>query len=126
MDLCEKELSKDISKVVVPRLEALFELALRLSVANNDPYKDDMRIELLPYDLQFQMCKILSIHTQDEADYRTKADEMAPLTGLESFSFGYEVKWPISLVLNRRAIACYQMIFRHLFFCKHVEREICR
>ncbi|XP_044734773.1 gamma-tubulin complex component 2-like isoform X2 [Chrysoperla carnea] len=124
MDLCEKELSKDINKVIVPRLEALFELALRLSVANNDLYKDDMRIELLPYDLQFQMFKILSIHTQDEQEYR--CSEKPPLTGLESFSFGYEVKWPISLVLHRRAVACYQMIFRHLFFCKHVERQICK
>ncbi|CAG9091236.1 unnamed protein product [Plutella xylostella] len=37
-----------------------------------------------------------------------------------------EVKWPVSLVLNHKAVACYQMIFRHLFYCKHVERLLCR
>jgi gamma-tubulin complex component 2 len=59
------------------------------------------------------------------SEYRLPSDKLH-LLGLESFSFGYEVKWPVSLVLNRRAIACYQMIFRHLFYCKHVERLLCR
>lgn len=48
------------------------------------------------------------------------------LIGLESFSFGYEVKWPVSLVLNFKTKACYQMIFRHLLYCKHVERLLGR
>lgn len=48
------------------------------------------------------------------------------LTGIEAFVFNYDVKWPVSLVINRKAIACYQMLFRHLFYCKHVERLLCR
>ncbi|PNF14012.1 Gamma-tubulin complex component 2 [Cryptotermes secundus] len=125
MDSCEAELSKNIDDIVPTRLESLLELALRTSAANGDPYKDDMRTELLPYDLMFQMFKILSIETDEEKEYRLPSDKLQ-LLGLESFSFGYEVKWPVSLVLNRRAIACYQMIFRHLFYCKHVERLLCR
>lgn len=125
MDSCEAELSKNIDDIVPTRLESLLELALRTSAANGDPYKDDMRTELLPYDLMFQMFKILSIETHEEKEYRLPSDKLH-LLGLESFSFGYEVKWPVSLVLNRKAIACYQMIFRHLFYCKHVERLLCR
>ncbi|XP_021928970.1 gamma-tubulin complex component 2-like isoform X2 [Zootermopsis nevadensis] len=125
MDSCEAELSKNIDDIVPTRLESLLELALRTSAANGDPYKDDMRTELLPYDLLFQMFKILSIETHEEKEYRLPSDKLH-LLGLESFCFGYEVKWPVSLVLNRRAIACYQMIFRHLFYCKHVERLLCR
>jgi gamma-tubulin complex component 2 len=54
-------------------------------------------------------------------------DEFAfRIPGVEGFSFSYEVKWPISLVLHPRVIICYQMIFRHLFFCKHVERQLCK
>lgn len=41
-------------------------LCYRLSAASHDPYNEDMRVELLPYDLQFQMFKILSIETEDE------------------------------------------------------------
>lgn len=48
------------------------------------------------------------------------------IPGVEAFSFSYDVQWPMSLLLNTRAIACYQMIFRQLFFCKHVERQLCK
>lgn len=66
MDSCENELAKPIDSIVPTRLESLLELALRTSSAAHDPYKDDMRTELLPYDLMFQMFKILSIHTNEE------------------------------------------------------------
>lgn len=66
MDSCEAELSKNIDDIVPTRLETLLELALRTSAANGDPYKDDMRTELIPYDLMFQMFKILSIETHEE------------------------------------------------------------
>lgn len=64
--LCEKELNKDVDDVIKGRLESLLDLALRLSSAVTDPYKEDLRTELLPYDLQLQMCKILSIQTSEE------------------------------------------------------------
>ncbi|XP_052126076.1 gamma-tubulin complex component 2-like isoform X1 [Frankliniella occidentalis] len=122
MDMCEGELSKNINDIVPHRLESLLELALRTSTANSDPYKDDMRAELLPFDLVHQMFKIHGIQNQELSE-SCSPDK---LTGLESFSFGYEVRWPVSLVLNYNTKACYQMIFRHLFYCKHVERLLCR
>ena len=48
------------------------------------------------------------------------------LSGVEAFSFGYKVKWPLTLVLSRQAMIKYQILFRHLFFCKHVELQLCR
>lgn len=44
--------------------------------------------------------------------------------GFECLSLDYHVKWPLSLVLSRRCLTRYQLIFRHLFSCKYVEREI--
>jgi len=38
---------------------------------------------------------------------------------------GYHVRFPLSLIINRKAITKYQLIFRHLFYCKHVERLLC-
>jgi len=46
--------------------------------------------------------------------------------GIEGFAFSYDATWPMSLVLNARALVCYQMIFRHMFYCKHVERQLCQ
>ena len=83
----------------------------------------------------------MSIDTQDEAHFKKPADT-SELTGLEAFAFGYDVQWPISLILNRKyflkffnsyvidfrlifflgkSLACYQMLLRHLLYCKHVE-----
>lgn len=120
MDMAEEELQKDIDDIMPTRLESLLELALRTSVVNSDKYKDDVRVELLPYDLLTQMFKILRISAEDQKEYGDISNTL--LTGLEAFAFDYEVKWPLSLVINRRVLACYQMLFRHLFYCKHVER----
>ncbi|XP_042231927.1 gamma-tubulin complex component 2-like isoform X4 [Homarus americanus] len=125
MSLCEDELSKNIDDVVPTRLESLLELALRTSTANYDLYKDDIECDLQPITLMNQMLRILSIETEDERDYYPQ-DERLQLTGLQGFSLGYRVTWPVSLVLDRKTIACYQMIFRHLFYCKHVEKLLCR
>ncbi|XP_020277442.1 gamma-tubulin complex component 2-like isoform X2 [Pseudomyrmex gracilis] len=124
MNLCEAELNKSMYDIVLHRLASLLEVALRMSTADSDPYKDDLKPELLPYDLQYQMFRILSIQTRDEKEYCLQAGKI--LTGLEAFVFNYDVKWPISLIINRKAIACYQMLFRHLFYCKYVERLLCR
>lgn len=35
---------------------------------------------------------------------------------------GYNVSFPLSLVLNKKIMTKYQMIFRHLFKCKYLER----
>ena len=100
-------------------------MALRTSAAKEDPYHDNVRVELLPYDLIFQMCKILSIDTESEMDFKRPVNQ-SELTGLEAFAFGYDVQWPISLILNRKSLACYQMLLRHLLYCKHVEKLLTR
>ncbi|XP_026550349.1 gamma-tubulin complex component 2-like, partial [Notechis scutatus] len=43
MDLTEEELKKPVDDIIPTRLEALLELALRMSTANTDPFKDDLK-----------------------------------------------------------------------------------
>ncbi|XP_017491550.1 PREDICTED: gamma-tubulin complex component 2 homolog isoform X4 [Rhagoletis zephyria] len=121
MDACEDELTKNVDKVLPMTLENLLGLTLRLSSAKHDPYKDDVHCELLTYDLVTQMSKIMN----NEEEYWQLHDRL-DLNGLECFAFRYEVKWPVSLVLNHIAISKYQMLFRQLFYCKHVERQLCK
>lgn len=45
MDLTEEELKKPVDDIIPPRLEALLELALRMSTANTDPFKDDLKVK---------------------------------------------------------------------------------
>uniref|UniRef100_A0A4W4G344 Gamma-tubulin complex component n=1 Tax=Electrophorus electricus TaxID=8005 RepID=A0A4W4G344_ELEEL len=125
MDLTEEELKKPVDDIIPPRLEALLELALRTSTANTDPFKDDLKIDLMPHDVITQLLRVLAIETkQEKAIINAEPTEVA-LSGLEAFSFDYIVKWPLSLIINRKALTRYQMLFRHLFYCKHVERLLC-
>ncbi|XP_069609154.1 gamma-tubulin complex component 2 isoform X1 [Ranitomeya imitator] len=125
MDLTEEELKKTVEDIIPTRLEALLELALRMSTANTDPFKDDLKIELMPHDLVTQLLRVLAIETQQEKVLINNDPTELALSGLEAFSFDYIVKWPLSLIINRKALTRYQMLFRHLFYCKHVERLLC-
>ncbi|KAF7251779.1 Gamma-tubulin complex component 2 [Varanus komodoensis] len=125
MDLTEEELKKPVDDIIPTRLEALLELALRMSTANTDPFKDDLKVDLMPHDLITQLLRVLAIETkQEKAIISVDPTELA-LSGLEAFSFDYIVKWPLSLIINRKALTRYQMLFRHMFYCKHVERQLC-
>ena len=47
------------------------------------------------------------------------------LTGVEAFMLDfYKMPFPLSLILSRSTIRNYQLMFRHLFFAKHVERRL--
>lgn len=47
MDLTEEELRKPVEDITPTRLEALLELALRMSTANTDPFKDDLKVSVV-------------------------------------------------------------------------------
>lgn len=119
MDMSEMELNKDIDEIVPSRLQTLVELALRTSSASADPYKDNIKTELNQDDIMTLLLKIIS-------DSKGPSKSQKITKGWESLTFIYEVKWPISLILNKSSLMIYQLIFRHLFFCKYVERLLCK
>lgn len=122
MDACEGELLNNVDVVIPMRLENLLELTLRLSSAKHDKYQDDLFTTLLPFDICTQMAKI--IKSEDNTDGND--EDTSSLKGIECFTFGYNVHWPLSIVLNQITIQKYQLIFRQLFYCKHVENYLCR
>lgn len=127
MDLAEDEMKKNMDDILPTRLETLLELSLRTTAANADPFKDDLRVELLPYDLITQLFRILSVASDRAVQTSLGQDPTEiQISGLEAFSFDYVVKWPVSLILSRKALTKYQLLFRHLFYAKHVERQLCR
>uniref|UniRef100_A0A8B9GCB6 Gamma-tubulin complex component n=1 Tax=Amazona collaria TaxID=241587 RepID=A0A8B9GCB6_9PSIT len=103
MDLTEEELKKPVDDIITTRLEALLELALRMSTANTDPFKDDLkvRVEILWVG---NKCDFLNV-------FFCQSEQ-----GLIWMGFSF---------LSRKALTRYQMLFRHMFYCKHVERQLC-
>lgn len=122
MDACEGELMNNVDDVIPMRLENLLELTLRLSSAKHDKYQDDLFTTLLPFDICTQMAKIIKSDDEMDDDF----EDTSTLKGIECFTFGYNVHWPLSIVLNQMTISKYQLIFRQLFYCKHVENYLCR
>jgi hypothetical protein len=43
---------------------------------------------------------------------------------IEAFALEFTVPWPISLVVSCYALSKYQMLFRHLFYCKYIEKRL--
>ncbi|CAG5903300.1 unnamed protein product [Menidia menidia] len=76
---------------------------------------DDI-IDLMPHDVITQLLRVLAIETKQEKSIINADPAESALSGLEAFSFDYIVK---------KALTRYQMLFRHMFFCKHVERLLC-
>lgn len=132
LDMAQAELCKPMAEILPQRLESLLELALRTSLADHDQYKDNVRPILVPYDLVTQLFYIMAIQPEGVGPDVAPPPPIARpdpnsvgLSGVEAFSLDYQVKWPLSLVISRKCLFKYQMLFRHLFFCRNVERELC-
>lgn len=124
MDACESEMMKSVDEIVPMRLENLLELTLRLSSAKHDKYQDNLYTTFFAFDICTQMSKIINpgddmVDGEDSIDYYS-------LRCIEYFVFGYNVQWPLSIVLNQLTMSKYQLIFRQLFYCKYVENYLCR
>jgi gamma-tubulin complex component 2 len=117
MDSAEDELTKRARDIDENKIQSLLDVSL--AITSDDQYKDDVRIKMFHYDLISMLERIINIESNTNESIEIK------LTGLESFSLDYDVKWPISLVINRNCLTRYQMLFRFLFYIKYIERLLC-
>jgi gamma-tubulin complex component 2 len=133
MEMADEELRKDSKSANLRRLQSLLELSVRLGSAQlPETFKDDLRCSLASTSLVEQLIKIISVHVEDPSSFSfhtqldrssmTSSTATASLSGFEAFTLDLNVKWPLSLILNRKAIVKYQMLFRQLFQCKYIER----
>jgi len=119
MDAAEDELTKLAHEIDENKIQSLLDVSL--AITSDDTYKDDVRIKMFQYDLISMLERVINI---DQTSHHHESMEVR-LTGLESFSLDYDVKWPISLVINRNCLTRYQMLFRFLFYIKYIERLLC-
>ncbi|CAH8381024.1 unnamed protein product [Eruca vesicaria subsp. sativa] len=106
VDIAREELNKKVNEISVEKLQPLLDLALRTTAAAADPRHEDLT------------CCV------KDSDSNSIEDPVS-ITGLETFSLSYKVQWPLSIVVSKKALSKYQLIFRFLFHCKHVERQLC-
>ncbi|CAH0514785.1 unnamed protein product [Peronospora belbahrii] len=129
MDIAEEELKLRADKLSLSRLESLLHLSLQTSTCSSDPYKDDLQCFLSPHNLISHMEAIHQRAQKGPGDSLTTFESSSighpGYKVIDALTLDYNVKWPLSLVISCGALTKYQMIFRHIFFCKHVERQLC-
>jgi len=127
LDLAEKELSKDVHNVSKGYTMTLLSSCLPKNT--------------LPLSCVFATCNIVEhlddIHrittgvstssynptTPSRLAYSKPSDEII-LSGLETFMLDINISFPLSLILPKNVIKQYQLLFRHIFYAKRVERQL--
>ncbi|KAM7514663.1 hypothetical protein LguiA_004246 [Lonicera macranthoides] len=125
MDIARDELAKRSDEISVEKLQSLLDLALRSTAAAADPCNEDLTCCVERTTLLTRLSTLKDLEISPTVSQHIDLDEPLNITGLETFSLSYKVQWPLSLVISRKALTKYQLIFRFLFHCKHVNRQLC-
>lgn len=138
LDLSASELKKPAKGVNVGKLQSLLDLALRQpgSVAAQDPFKEDVKVQMNEVGLTKWLMRVVSVSgmDQDAPDgsmerYQTPAtqastEEDKNIIGFDALELDYSVPFPLSLVISRKTVLRYQLLFRYLLSLRHLEGVI--
>ncbi|KAK9320522.1 Spc98 family-domain-containing protein [Lipomyces orientalis] len=138
MDLASHELRKPAKNVSTSKLQSLLDLALRQpgSITATDPFKEDISVQLNEVGLTEWLMRIVSVSGLDPGDITamqlsaatpasdksSERDEKKAITGIQALQFDFKIPFPLSLVISRKTILRYQLLFRHLVALKHIEQ----
>ncbi|KAK7256170.1 hypothetical protein RIF29_29607 [Crotalaria pallida] len=125
MDIARDELARKPDEVSVEKLQSLLDLALRTTAASADPFFEGVTCVVERSSLLKTLGTIKDLEVSQSDSGGNDLEEPVSITALETFSLSYKVLWPLSIVLSRKALTKYQLIFRFLFHCKHVDRQLC-
>jgi gamma-tubulin complex component 2 len=134
LELSVSELRKPAKNVNEGKLQSLLDLVLRQpgSIAAQDPFKEDVKVRMNKIGLTKWLMQVVSVSgiDQDNPDggiekYQTPApqitEEEKDIVGYDALELDYIVPFPLSLVISRKTVLRYQLIFRHLLSLRHLE-----
>ncbi|KAF2146086.1 uncharacterized protein K452DRAFT_242611 [Aplosporella prunicola CBS 121167] len=135
LELGTSELKKPAKAVNIGKLQSLLDIVLRQpgSVAAEDPYKEDVKVQMNEIGLTNWLMKIVTVTGLDQdaaagsfSSY-TPAAQSATITddkdiiGFDALVLDYAVPFPLSLVVSRVTLTRYQLLFRYLLSLRHLE-----
>jgi len=139
LEMGELELKKPAKAVNVGKLQSLLDLATRHagSVAVEDPYKEDIKVQMNDTGLTNWLMKIVSVQGLDQDAAGASISNYTPantasitndkdITGFQALQFDYAMPFPLSLVVSRVTLTRYQLLFRYLLSLKHLETELAK
>ncbi|TVY36122.1 Spindle pole body component [Lachnellula subtilissima] len=133
LELGNSELSKPVKKVNTNKLQSLLDIVLRQpgSVAAQDPFKEDIKIEMNEVSLTNSLTRVVnisgieqgeSLQTPATAQPSNESDKGA--IGFTSLQLDYSVPFPVSLVVSRKTVWRYQALFRYLLSLRYLETQL--
>jgi len=136
LELAASELKKPAKMVNVSKLQSLLDLVLRQpgSVAAQDPFKEDVKVQMNETTLTQWLMRVVNVEGIDQEDaarglnsYKTPAAHKTAeedLYGWNALELDYSVPFPLSLVISRKTILRYQLLFRYLFSLRILETRL--
>ncbi|KAJ5087670.1 hypothetical protein N7456_011286 [Penicillium angulare] len=134
LELSSSELRKPARVVNEGKLQSLLDLVLRQpgSIAAQDPFKEDVKVRMNKIGLTRWLMQVVSVSGIDQdhpeaaferqqASAAQTADEEKDIVGFDALELDYTVPFPLSLVISRKTVLRYQLIFRHLLSLRHLE-----
>lgn len=120
LDTAEDELAKDAKEIRASKMQSLLDLAIKSSSSARDELGDTLTF---------------SVEDHSVLQFDANGDVVSPMkttdvddtpTGFQTFVLDCDVPWPANIVLNRKAVSKYQIMFKHLFHFKCSERDLCK
>ena len=135
LELSNSELKKPHKSINTGKLQSLLDLVLRQpgSIAAAEPFKEDVKVKMNEIGLTQWLMKIVNVQgiDQDNPDamlekYQTPApsttnDDGKEINGFDALELDYSVPFPLSLVISRKTVLRYQLLFRYTLALRHLE-----
>ncbi|GFF40829.1 putative spindle pole body component [Aspergillus udagawae] len=134
LELGSSELRKPAKNVNENKLQSLLDLVLRQpgSIAASDPFKEDVKVRMNKIGLTKWLMQVVSVSGIDQdnpeavleryqAPQTQGGEDDKDIVGFDALELDYSVPFPLSLVISRKTVLRYQLIFRHLLSLRHLE-----
>lgn len=134
LELSASELRKPAKHVNESKLQSLLDLVLRQpgSITAQDAFKEDVKVNMNKIGLTKWLMQVVSVSGIDQDNPEaaiekqqttatTSTEEEKDITGYDALELDYMVPFPLSLVISRKTVLRYQLIFRHLLSLRHLE-----
>lgn len=140
LDLSSTELRKVSRSASIVKLQSLLDLALNTDAQGEDTlYREDVKTTMADSGLFDFLLKVVNMqgigargeegaeegsgHHMTEEQKKDKDDKKSMLA-IDALTLDYTVRFPLSLVISRKTILRYQLLFRFLLHLKHVEQSL--
>ncbi|KAG1733900.1 Spc98 family-domain-containing protein [Suillus paluster] len=124
LDLAHIELKKPAKGVSIVKLQSLLDLSL---TGEDAAFREDVRVSIASSVAVIGGEEGEGVPDDDakkDRDREKEKDDKKPMLAIDALTLDYNVKFPLSLVISRKTILRYQLLFRFLLHLKHVEQSL--